>query len=70
MYSAQESDEKDSRKVANFFHYYKDSTCSGYLSQSIELTLKGYTAYARQHLLSARQKADYFTNVLSGSARA
>ena len=63
------SDGDDSRKATNVFQYFKDSKFSGNLSQSNEMTLRDYNVCARQHRLSARQKADFFINVLSGLAR-
>ena len=63
------SDGDDSRKATNVFQYFKDNKFSGELSQSIEMTLRDYNVCTRQHRLSARQKADFFINVLSGPAR-
>ena len=59
----------DTRK-ANYAHQqFSSRTFTGDLSQSVELLIQYYYACARQHRLTAVQKADYFMNVLEGPAR-
>lgn len=69
--SRPESDADDSMKATNVFQHFKDSKFTGDLSQSdcIDMTLRDYNVCARQHRLSARQKAEFFINVLSSPAR-
>ena len=64
-----QSDSNESRRAPNVFHYFKDNKFTGDLSRSIGMTLRDYNVCARQHRLNARQKADFFINILAGPAR-
>lgn len=49
--------------------HFKDKKFTGDIQQSIDMTIRDYNISARQHKLSRRQKADFFSIVFEGAAR-
>ena len=63
------TDGDDTRKANYVLQHFKDNRFSSDLSQSIELTLRDYNVFSRQHRLYTTQRADYFVKLLDGPAR-
>ena len=59
----------DTRKANYVSQQFAGRKFKGDLKQSIDLLLRDYEACARQHQLTAAQKAEYFINTLEGPAR-